>query len=124
MELGLSLGDSSSKPEHHHNHHPRTATTKKDGLNFCMALGILSDDIEDPENARKSKQHHSDDHISNDDGDDQTASEEEDGHCRDLVPARASLQLDLLPLAPVPRHHPFPWSSDNGNYHYFLFFCR
>nr|GMD29749.1 homeobox-leucine zipper protein HOX11-like [Ipomoea batatas]GME08610.1 homeobox-leucine zipper protein HOX11-like [Ipomoea batatas] len=122
MELGLSLGDSSSKPtEDHHNHHrPRTATTKKDGLNFCMALGILSSD-----NARKPpKQNDSDDHISND-NDDQTASEEEEeeeegGHCRALVPLRASLQLDLLPLAPVPvsRHHPFPWSSgssENGS---------
>nr|GMD38204.1 homeobox-leucine zipper protein HOX11-like [Ipomoea batatas] len=69
MELGLSLGDSSSKPtEDHHNHHrPRTATTKKDGLNFCMALGILSSD-----NARKPKQNDSDDHISND-NEDQTA---------------------------------------------------
>nr|GMD36584.1 homeobox-leucine zipper protein HOX11-like [Ipomoea batatas] len=116
MELGLSLGDSSSKPaEGHHNHHrPRTATTKKDGLNFCMALGILSSD-----NARKPKQNDSDDHISNE-NDDQTASEEEEeegGHCRALVPMRGSLQLDLLPLAPVPvsRHHPFPWSSDNGS---------
>ncbi|XP_019158787.1 PREDICTED: homeobox-leucine zipper protein HOX11-like isoform X2 [Ipomoea nil] len=122
MELGLSLGDSSSKPEDHHNHRPRTAaTTKKDGLNFCMALGILSD-IEQPGNTRKPKQNDSDDRISNDD-DDQIASEEEEeeeGHnCRALVP-RASLQLDLLPLAPVPvsRHHPFPWSSgssENGS---------
>ncbi|XP_031091582.1 homeobox-leucine zipper protein HOX11-like isoform X1 [Ipomoea triloba] len=124
MELGLSLGDSSSKPaEDHHNHHrPRTVSSKKDGLNFCMALGILSSaDIEErPGNARKPpKQNDSDDHISND-NDDQTASEEEEeegGHCRALVPIRGSLQLDLLPLAPVPvsRHHPFPWSSDNGS---------
>ncbi|XP_031091584.1 homeobox-leucine zipper protein HOX11-like isoform X3 [Ipomoea triloba] len=97
MELGLSLGDSSSKPaEDHHNHHrPRTVSSKKDGLNFCMALGILSSaDIEErPGNARKPpKQNDSDDHISND-NDDQTASEEEEeegGHCRALVPIRGS----------------------------------
>lgn len=104
MELGLSLGDAntSSSPKSFFLSKKTVISTcndheKKKNLGFCMALGINSSservqqDIEDEEN---------------------NTSEE---GTNNTLP----VQLDLLPLVPLPNpptnlpqsHH---WSSDNG----------
>ncbi|XP_016483921.1 homeobox-leucine zipper protein HAT14 [Nicotiana tabacum] len=132
MELGLSLGDTNtntttataaaaSSKSFFLSKNIKTSSSdqnhskkKRKGLGFCMALGINSsngkvqeqhDDDDDEENPEKS---HDDE---DDEGDEHTS---EEGNINGNTP----VQLDLLPLAPVPRRS-FPqslhWSSDNGS---------
>ncbi|KAL2478457.1 Homeobox-leucine zipper protein HAT14 [Forsythia ovata] len=108
MELGLSLGDA-SKPVGFLTKNGASEQHKKNGLGFCMELG-LNTNGGNQELAEKSHENDGDD----DDDDDQTSED-----------TRASMentpiQLDLLPRAPVPRQtpshlQPLPWSSDNGS---------
>ncbi|KAK9283764.1 hypothetical protein L1049_012016 [Liquidambar formosana] len=91
MELGLSLGDA-SKPFGFMDKTREVAHNK--GLGFCMGLSIGSNGREEDKEKR----------------------EKESGKRVSVDPP---VQLDLLPLAPVPRNPPsqqaFPWPSDNGS---------
>ncbi|XP_034705385.1 homeobox-leucine zipper protein HOX11-like [Vitis riparia] len=107
MELELSLGDASSKPFAFMEKAHRQVANK--GLGFSMGLGLGSAGRDQEEQKI---------HEVADDDDDDDGEDDDDG--RDQ---RASmglpLQLDLLPLAPVPRnqasHQGLTWPSDNGS---------
>ncbi|KAL1561987.1 homeobox-leucine zipper protein [Salvia divinorum] len=92
MELGLSLGDASKSQENSSpNQHRNQAKTT--GIDFCMSLGLTSN------NQERGKAQE------NDDGDGSDDSQEE-----------TPLQLNLLPLALRPRQISSRlWSSDNGS---------
>eukprot|EP00268_Persea_americana_P064827 TRINITY_DN8579_c2_g1_i2.p1 TRINITY_DN8579_c2_g1~~TRINITY_DN8579_c2_g1_i2.p1 ORF type:complete len:348 (-),score=69.31 TRINITY_DN8579_c2_g1_i2:99-1142(-) len=107
MELGLSLGEA---PKPFAFMEKSTKTNK--GLEFCMGLGVGVNTREEKEAAdqRRCLQTF------------QAADPRrcEDGEGRDkTVSANPPVQLDLLPLAPVPRYTssqlPFPWPVDHGN---------
>ncbi|KAK4379630.1 hypothetical protein RND71_001492 [Anisodus tanguticus] len=120
MELGLSLGDNtksaSSKSFFLSNNNITSSDQQKDskkmknGLRFCMALGINSSSsgrggVQEEQNNENQEE--------NDDGDEENTSEE--GNIN-----KTTVQLDLLPLVPVPVHHrnlpqSLRWSSDNGS---------
>ena len=91
MELGLSLGDASKSLGFlkDNNSSSNQDLTKPTGFDFCMSLGLSS------------KENGEDDDTSAEDGSDDNQEETE-----------TPLQLNLLPLAPVPRL----WSSDNGSF--------
>lgn len=108
MELGLSLGDTSRKfgcsnsSGNEKNHSNKIM--KKKCLGFCMALGVGFNgrDEEDEE--------------------EETEKEEKSDENKRRVSSSSvdpsPVQLDLLPLVPVPRNRPgFPWSSENGIIH-------
>lgn len=127
MELGLSLGDTNtaattrttaaassksfflsknnitSSSSDHQNH---SSKKKRKGIGFCMALGINSSN-------GKVQEQHEDDEAEKSNGDD----DEDDEHTSEE--GNTPVQLDLLPLVPVPRRN-LPqsthWSSDNGKY--------
>lgn len=119
MELGLSLGDA-SKP-FGFMEKPRNRVLSNGSLGLCMGLSIGSTARDEEEQ----RQHQHDKEKSDGaDADDHTTEQgtktsfiTENGHER-VDPDPPVVQLDLLPLAPVPRHHPsqlaFPWLSDNG----------
>lgn len=134
MELGLSLGDTPSKPRDGFTTTtsavvPTTAAVVDKSLGFCMALGM------DPSNGTSHQ--HKEKPQKDDDGDDEDDDDEfdddhekddekilkENGEIREIIVSsqRVSslnppVQLDLLPSGPVPRLNPFPpWSSDNGS---------
>lgn len=101
MELGLSLGEA-PKP---FSFMEKSSKSNK-GLEFCMGLGVGLNTREDNE--------------ASDERDSSSKRSAEDGGGRDKTASiDPPVQLDLLPLAPVPRHlssHlPFPWPSENGN---------
>ncbi|XP_016500773.2 homeobox-leucine zipper protein HAT14 [Nicotiana tabacum] len=126
MELGLSLGDTNtaattrttaaassksfflsknnitSSSSDHQNH---SSKKKRKGIGFCMALGINSSN-------GKVQEQHEDDEAEKSNGDD----DEDDEHTSEE--GNTPVQLDLLPLVPVPRRN-LPqsthWSSDNGS---------
>ncbi|KAL3537292.1 hypothetical protein ACH5RR_000658 [Cinchona calisaya] len=126
MELGLTLGgdQTTSKPFIYSNHHPNnnnnnnkssSSSSANLGLGFYMALGLNNNNNNPNEKIESRKT--SESKENEDDDDDRTSSE----HTRDdehITP----LQLDLLPLAPVPRpvssrahtQH-LRFSSDNGS---------
>ncbi|XP_022876681.1 homeobox-leucine zipper protein HOX11-like isoform X4 [Olea europaea var. sylvestris] len=97
MELGLSLGDSSkdskefkfSTKNSNSEHHGTAMTNKQDGLVFCMALGLNS-----TFGNQESLENYNQD-------DDQTLQGSDDHQEKSMG---TPVQLDLLPLAPVPRH--------------------
>lgn len=115
MELGLSLGDANtstttSSPNSFFLSKKNVISTccdddeKKKGLGFCMALGINSSP------SGKVEQE-----------DEENNTSEEDTNNNTLP-----LQLDLLPLVPVPTplntiHPSLHWSSDNGNLYIYQF---
>ncbi|XP_059645542.1 homeobox-leucine zipper protein HOX11-like [Cornus florida] len=108
MELGLSLGDA-SKPFGFlsKDHTEIKSSNNNNTLGFCMALGITSSNGRQ-EQEREKTHHHHHHHQSERNGTDQTVSVD------------PPVQLNLLPLSPVPRHSPsyhqsFPWPSDNGS---------
>ncbi|KAG6395061.1 hypothetical protein SASPL_145652 [Salvia splendens] len=90
MELGLSLGDASKSLGFLKDNNSSTNQdlTKPTGFDFCMSLGLSS------------KENGEDDDTSAEDGSDDNQEE-------------TPLQLNLLPLAPLPL--PRLWSSDNGS---------
>ncbi|OVA13081.1 Homeobox domain [Macleaya cordata] len=97
MELGLSLGEV-SRPFGGCTDKNRSKMNNK-SLGFCMGLGVGGFNGRDEEKGEQS--------------DEQQRNERR-------VSADPPVQLDLLPLAPVPRNQPssqtgFPWSSENGN---------
>ncbi|CAK9181735.1 unnamed protein product [Ilex paraguariensis] len=119
MELGLSLGDSSKPfaflPK---NRELTPTTTNNTSRGFCMTLGINSNGRREQEKAQERSHHDSSE------DDDRTSEETIKAHTEDgvdqMVYLSPPVQLDLLPLAPVPRLTPsnqqiFPWSSDNGS---------
>lgn len=115
MELGLSLGDA-SKPFVFLAKRREISNTTQKGVGFCMGLGINSNERQEHE---KSK-----DEDEGADGDDDMSEEPIKVNTKQTDQIRISLdppfQLDLLPLAPVPRHtsshqQPLRWSSDNGS---------
>ncbi|XP_042513863.1 homeobox-leucine zipper protein HOX11 [Macadamia integrifolia] len=118
MELVLSLGEA-SKP------FPFVEKTTarmniNPGLGFCMALGVVgvnggdADDGEDDERGGSR------------DGEERKRKREGEEREERRVSADPPLQLDLLPLVPVPRNPPsssssssqmgFPWQTANGNH--------
>ncbi|KAL1535915.1 homeobox-leucine zipper protein [Salvia divinorum] len=98
MELGLSLGDASKSLGFlkDNNNSTNQDLTKANGFDFCMSLGLGSENLE---RGKAQENDDEDDDISAEDGSDDNNQEE------------TPLQLNLLPLAPVPRL----WSSDNGS---------
>ncbi|KAI3444943.1 hypothetical protein Pfo_001608 [Paulownia fortunei] len=122
MELGLSLGDA-SKPlgflKEDNTPNQQQKPTKKSGLDFCMALGLNSPAVgnQEREKAQKSQEHDEEGDGDGDGDDDQIS--QEDGS--DDNQGETPVQLNLLPLAPVPRQiisshlQSLPWSSDNGS---------
>ncbi|XP_027161780.1 homeobox-leucine zipper protein HOX11-like [Coffea eugenioides] len=142
MELGLSLGgENPSKPfgftakangSSENQNHPNNTNNKdssssaKLGLGFCMALGINNNSNETRESRRNSESKDNDgmdaDADDVDEDDDRTSSEHtrDDDDRRRGISVDTPLQLNLLPLAPVPRRtpihtQPLRWSSDNGS---------
>ncbi|KVI00655.1 homeobox-leucine zipper protein HOX11-like isoform X2 [Cynara cardunculus var. scolymus] len=132
MELGLSLGDAPSKATDGFTASTTTTTPVNKSLGFCMALGM------NPSNGTTNKgfpekpqiQDDQDDGDEHDDDDDDDEEHEKDnqrilkenGGIKEMIVSSQRIcslnppvQLDLLPSAPVPRHTPFPWSSDNGS---------
>ncbi|KAF5822486.1 putative transcription factor HB-HD-ZIP family [Helianthus annuus] len=127
MELGLSLGDTTpSKASDRFIPTAAaatvTATTTTVGVNkslgFCMALGV------NPLDAQDNHDHDDGDGDEYEDDDDEEHDEhKENGGLKDVTlgsqktgSMNPPVQLDLLPSAPVLRHHTsFPWSSDNGS---------
>ncbi|XP_058108480.1 homeobox-leucine zipper protein HOX11-like [Magnolia sinica] len=102
MELGLSLGEA-PKP---FSFMEKASKSSSRGLGFCMALGVgLNTSEENKEDKRE--------------GERRAATTEREGERDERVSAGPPIQLDLLPLAPVPRYPPphltFPWSADHGN---------
>lgn len=133
MELALSLGDASisnkpfgflSKPS---NKLSSSSSSSLMALGFCVGLAHDSGSGSGSGSASGSV-HDEDGRDLQDEEDD----EEEDG--KTVLPGSASgldppVQLDLLPLAPVPRSsHPpssylrFPWLSDHCKYTPLSFF--
>ncbi|KAJ8573530.1 hypothetical protein K7X08_010041 [Anisodus acutangulus] len=118
MELGLSLGDNtksaSSKSFFLSNNNITSSDQQKDSkkmknsLRFCMALGINS-----LSSGRGGVQEEQNNENQEENDDEENTSEE--GNINNTT-----VQLDLLPLVPVPvphRNHPqsLHWSSDNGS---------
>ncbi|CAA3019211.1 homeobox-leucine zipper HOX11-like [Olea europaea subsp. europaea] len=99
MDLGLSLGGASKDSktfefltENSNSENQSTAINQKDGRVFCMPLGLIS-------TVGNQESHE------NYDRDDNQKLQESDGtddHQEKLM--KTSVQLDLLPPAPVPRH--------------------
>ncbi|XP_047939893.1 homeobox-leucine zipper protein HAT14-like [Salvia hispanica] len=86
MELGLSLGDASKSPVLLKENNSPNQKQNQSGLDFCMSLGLTSK-------------------SNNQENDDVSASTDE-----------TPLQLNLLPLAPLPRQISSRlWCSDNGS---------
>ncbi|KAI3448941.1 hypothetical protein Pfo_005606 [Paulownia fortunei] len=116
MELGLSLGDA-SKPfgflENSTQKQQQQKTSfKNGGLDFCMALGLNSFAVGNEERGKAKKSQENDD----DEDDDQIS----EGDDTDNNQGETPVQLNLLPLAPVPLRisshlQSLPWSSDNGS---------
>lgn len=131
MELGLSLGDAPSKAsEGFTAAAAATTTTVNKSLGFCMALGMNpSKGTTNRHPERPQIQDDQDDGDEYDDDDDDEEHEKDDqrilkenGGIKEMIVSSQRIcslnppvQLDLLPSAPVPRHTPFPWSSDNGS---------
>ncbi|KAL3516597.1 hypothetical protein ACH5RR_023499 [Cinchona calisaya] len=143
MELGLSLGGETnpSKPLSFSTknkgldsqNHPNNIDNNKNlGLRFCMGLGINNNNNSSgrKESRRSSESKENNDVFYGDEDadDDRTSSErtrdddddDEDYQRKRGVSVDIPLQLDLLPLAPVPRPtpiraQPLRWSSDNGS---------
>ncbi|KAL2511614.1 Homeobox-leucine zipper protein HAT14 [Abeliophyllum distichum] len=119
MELGLSLGDASKSfgfmTKNSNSEHRNTAITNKDGQVFCMALDLNST-FGNQESEKTQKSHENYD----DDDDDETLQERHvtDDHQEKFM--ETPVQLNLLPLAPVPRHtrsllRGVAWSSENSS---------
>ncbi|KAG6423256.1 hypothetical protein SASPL_113646 [Salvia splendens] len=92
MELGLSLGDASKSPvllKENNSPNQNQNQSKTSGLDFCMSLGLTSN------NQERGKAQENDDVSASDDSQEETP-----------------LQLNLLPLAPLPRQIS---SSHNGS---------
>lgn len=110
MELGLSLGDASKKLGFLKENNTSNLQHKNSGnFDFSMTLGLNSGNQErekgqrSQENDEDNDEDEEDDQISVGDGSDDNQ----------------GVQLNLLPLAPVPRQisshlQSLPWSSDNG----------
>lgn len=138
MELGLSLGDATAAkpfgflpkndgPDQNHansnfcgNNNNNNKTSAGLALGFCMALGTSNSEEKSKENdADVDADADADDDY--DDDDDNTSEDtiRDDDQRGDSVDT--PLQLDLLPLVPVPRSsntslkRPLRWSSDNGS---------
>ncbi|KAG6420230.1 hypothetical protein SASPL_116751 [Salvia splendens] len=94
MELGLSLGDASKSSSLLKENNSPNEHQNQTGLDFCMSLGLTSN-----------YQERGKAHDQNDDASASDASQDE-----------TPLQLNLLPLAPLPRQISSRlWSSDNGS---------
>lgn len=111
MELGLSLGDASKSlgflKERNSPNQQRNPSSKMKGLDFCMSLGVGS------KNQERGKA------PENDDGEGDGDDEEDDSSGGDGSDDNQPLQLNLLPLAPVPRQISSRlWSSDNGSFRF------
>ncbi|KAJ8565670.1 hypothetical protein K7X08_008246 [Anisodus acutangulus] len=124
MELGLSLGDntkSASSKSFFLSKNNITNTSsdddnhqKKNGLVFCMALGINNSSSSGRGGVQEEQ--NNENQEENDDDDEENTSEEGNINCTNNTP----VQLDLLPLVPVPAPHrnlpqSLHWSSDNGS---------
>lgn len=117
MELGLSLGDASkslgflkqnNSPNQHQN------PTKKRGFDFCMSLGLTS---QERGKAQKSQENDDDGGGAGDDEEDDGDDSSDDNQEETETETQTPLQLNLLPLAPVPRQiSSHLWSSDNGRF--------
>ncbi|XAR63398.1 hypothetical protein NMG60_11023313 [Bertholletia excelsa] len=109
MELGLSLGDPSR---------PFGFLAKERGPNsnggfgFCMGLGLDPDPGQDPSREKSSGAGDGDR-----DGSDRGEKRSTGNDDRRVSSDQPPLQLDLLPLGPVPRNNKqgFSWPSDNGS---------
>ncbi|PIN25179.1 Transcription factor HEX [Handroanthus impetiginosus] len=111
MELGLSLGDASKSFGFlKDNKIQQEPTKKKSSLDFCMDLGLSSSGGGNQEKTQKSDENGEE---NGEDDDDETS----EGDGSDENQGEAPVQLNLLPLAPVPRQisSNLPWSSDNGS---------
>ncbi|KAF9597268.1 hypothetical protein IFM89_016409 [Coptis chinensis] len=103
MELGLSLGES-SRTSFTFLDKGNTNKMNNKGFGFCMGLGLSStlnaSEAERKENGGNEREERNEKRVS--------------AECIVTQP----LQLDLLPLAPVPRNNSsqgLPWLSENGN---------
>lgn len=113
MELGLSLGDASKSFGFLKNEmiqkHQQKISINNGGLDFRISLGLNS--FAEREEALKFQEN-------GDDDDDDRSSE------GDVGDGETPIQLNLLPVAPVPlpvssRLQSLPWSSDNGTFSLF-----
>ncbi|KAL0464376.1 UNVERIFIED_CONTAM: Homeobox-leucine zipper protein HAT14 [Sesamum latifolium] len=116
MELGLSLGDGVGfLREDNNSEKPTKKKIKTTALDFCMGLGLNSSAAgggDDQEREKPQKSNDQDDDDDDDDDDDQMSEGDHQGSDDDNTP----VQLNLLPLAPVPRRTLPNWStSDNGS---------
>ncbi|CAK9144771.1 unnamed protein product [Ilex paraguariensis] len=116
MELGLSLGDAAKSFEFFpRNSNLNTIATNNTGLGVCMALGInLNGRVQEQVKAPESI------HDDSPDTSEETIKTQTRDHLDQRVSLSPPVQLDLLPLYPVPRHtpshqRPFPWPSDDGS---------
>lgn len=113
MELGLSLGENSRQTTFSSfvNKSHKMNTTNNRGLGFCMSLSLTG--FASPTQEAQERE------VSNDGEDDR-----EERRVSSDSSLQQPLQLDLLPLAPVPRN---TWLSENGInkliFLFFLLFC-
>ncbi|KAJ9558365.1 hypothetical protein OSB04_012979 [Centaurea solstitialis] len=131
MELGLTLGgDAPPSKTTIDGFTPGTTTPANKSLGFCMALGMNPSNNQHLEKEKPQIQDDQEDEYDDEEEDDDDDGEEDemmnlkekgDGMKEMIVGSQRicslnpPVQLDLLPSAPVPRHTPFPWSSDNGS---------
>lgn len=113
MELGLSLGSDASRFLENKTQKSQQKSGMKNGCrDFCMGLSLNSCAVENLEREESQKSQENDE-DEDDDGDEEI-SEGDGSHYNHGE--TAPLQLNLLPLAPLPRRiSNLPWSSDNGS---------
>lgn len=117
MELGLSLGDASSKSLGFID--SSTGDIPNKGLGFCM--GLSSGFSTGKQQQLQLQLHGDDDDDEDEDKRNSTTTPTStllDSQNNNTPSMDPPVQLDLLPNTPVPRYPPslpaFPWPSDNG----------